>query len=296
MEKVNDIIVKKDAIIGSITNYNVIQLKPYVNSLLRSGFNGDKYMICYDVSYDVVNYLKENGFIVHTFESNEEKKNYFYNKPPNYVIVVERFLHMYSFLSQLPENITSTYRYLISTDVGDVVFQSNPSEWLSNNINDFKIIAASESVIYKNEIYWGANNLLNSFGQEIYDKIKDNLIFNAGSLCGEFNILKNMFLEIYNMCQEYKTPNPDQAAYNVLLSLESYKSITKFSISKEGWAAQLGTTMVERFNELLFDKNEKPIFNKEIGLLCTSENIPYVIVHQYNRVPELIEFYTKKYE
>ena len=121
-----------DVIIGAITHYNIPQLQPYVKSLNQSGFKGDRYMVCYDVSFDVVKYLEENGFKVIVFERNDAEQRFFFKRSTTFNICVERFYHMWLFLSQLSPQVQKTYRYLISLDVGDVVFQSDPSAYLDH--------------------------------------------------------------------------------------------------------------------------------------------------------------------
>lgn len=289
----------KDILIGTITNYNKDNLKPWVESIKQSGFTGDKYMVCYNITYDTVQYLQDHDFKICVFENIPQRQMYGYNFPPNFHVCVHRFLHMWSFLNNLPEEIKQSYRYIISTDVGDVIFQSNPSTWLEQHLEGthYEINAATESLKYKDEVLWGADNMKTSFGNEVYEHIKDNLIYNAGTISGKFQTILDMFIVIYNMCQGFKTANPDQAAYNLLLSLEPYKSKTKFNMSEDGWAAQLGTTMNP--SALNYFKNNivenLPIVDEKNQLICTSNGTPFVIVHQYNRLPELIQMMRKKY-
>jgi hypothetical protein len=275
----------RDLIIGSITNYNVNQIRPWVESLKASGFSGDRYMVCYNIDYETVKYLKEHGFILKLFQDVPGLKKYTYTPSNNFHICVNRFFDMWNLLTNLPPELKNDYRFIISTDVGDVIFQSNPSIWLENNLKGvYKINAATESVYYKDEIYWGANNMKQSFGNEVYETVKENLIYNAGTISGRFQTIVDLFLVIWNMCQGFGTKNPDQAAYNLLLSLEPYKSITKFNMSEDGWAAQLGTSMVNKFEKLLVEKS--PIYENE-QIVTNKKKKPFVIVHQYNRLPHL---------
>lgn len=287
----------RDVIIGSITNYTITQIRPWVESLKQSGFTGNKYMVCYNIDYETVDYLKDNGFILKLFINVPHEKRYTYNFPRNFHICVHRFIDMWDFLNQQPQEIKNEFRFLISTDVGDVIFQSNPSIWLENNLKDkFKINAATESIRYKDEILWGAENIRQSFGNNVYEKIKDNLIYNAGTISGRYQNVIDMFLVIYNMCQGFLTRNPDQAAYNLLLSLEPYKSVTKFNMSEDGWACQLGTTMHLNALQYFEQKLVEPRPVVENGIVCTNKKRkPFVIVHQYNRVPDLVEMINKKY-
>lgn len=274
----------RDAIIGSITNYTIDQIKPWVESLNRSGFDGDRFMVCYNIDYKSIDYLKTNNFKLKLFLDLPQQKMYTHIPQPNFHICVQRFFDMWEMLRNLKD-----YRYLISTDVGDVIFQSNPSIWLENNLGDYQINAASESVYYRDETLWGANNMLQSFGTSIFETVKDNLIYNAGTISGRFQTVVDTFLAIYNMCQGFRTRNPDQAAYNLLLSLEPYRSITRFTESETGWACQLGTTMNPSALKHLKIVEPKPVIIDET--VCTSQGQPFVIVHQYNRIPELVELF-----
>lgn len=281
------------AIIGAITNYDIPHVLLYVRSLLKSGFSGDKYMVCYDVGYNVVDFLKKAGFTVFTFNDIPHERRYaFPSKGPNFHINVERFYHMWYFMSHHERRP----KYLISTDVGDVVFQSNPAEWLEAKIGDAKLVAACESIKYKNEVLWGARNMKESFGKEIFEHMSDKLIYNAGTISGEFDSVLGLFLTIHTMCQGYGTPNPDQAAYNLLLSLEPYKSITRFTMSESGWAAQMGTTCdpekLRFFGDGVVEPN--PIICEDT-IIRTSTGVPFVIVHQYNRLRWLIQKLYQKY-
>ena len=114
----------KDIVIGFITGYSFDKITPWVNSLDRSGFEGTKAMICYDISYDVADELTKRGYTIFAFKKNEEKRRFEYKK--DFSIMVERFLHLWYLLKQFK----GQYRYIITTDVKDVVFQSNPSTWL----------------------------------------------------------------------------------------------------------------------------------------------------------------------
>lgn len=272
---------KKDVAIGCITNYTFDKIKPWVNSLDRSGFDGHKIMFCYNIRHDVVQELTKRNYEVIGFENDEENKTLKYSDP-NLSIVLDRFFHIWSTL----KSRKGQYRYMIATDVKDVVFQSNPSVWLEKNLCDKKINVACESIHYKDEP-WGDHNLYKSFGPMIHDNNRNNLVFNAGTLSGDFDTMIDFFLNVYLSCGGSPRHvegggGPDQAALNVLLSLQPYKDITRFTMSEEGWAAQLGTTGPQvNFNVV----EPRPLI-KPTGVVITSTGEPFVMVHQYDRVPE----------
>ena len=287
-------ILLNDIVVGTITGYDFDKIKPWVNSLDQSGFTGTKAMICYNVDYATVDELVKRNYSILAFGRDEDKRTLTYPKE-NFSIVVERFLHLWYLLKRFK----GQYRYIITTDVKDVVFQTNPSEWLEKNIGDKEINVACESIKYKDE-NWGTNNLMRSFGKFIHEEVNENLIYNAGTISGKFDTMVDFFLNIYMLCNGTQHfieggGGPDQAALNVLLNMKSYKDITNFAKSEDGWAAQLGTTgpqIKDQYGDKVIEPS--PILKDDI--VCTSTGKPFALVHQYDRVPEWREIIEKKYE
>lgn len=276
-----------DLVIGAITNYSFSHIKNWVNSLDRCGFTGTKAMLCYNIKFDVAQELAQRGYAILAFNQDPETKDLTY--PGEFNIVRERFLHMWYFLNRLENK--SDYRYLIATDVKDVIFQRNPSEWLENNVLDpyKKINVACESIRYKDEP-WGRNNLYESFGPLVYDQLKDHYIYNCGTLSGRFSYMLDLFLHIYHTSLGAPMHVPggggaDQAALNVLINSYPYKDVTRFTVANEAWAAQLGTTAdPNKINEFRPHLREGEPILKD-GLVCTEHGTPFYLVHQYDRVP-----------
>lgn len=288
--------MKKDVVIGCITNYDYDKIKFWVNSLDRSGFNGLKVMLCYNIDYDVAEELSQRGYTVFAFGRDEENRKLVYNKS-NFNICLERFAHIPIFLNKLTNK--EEYRHIIATDVRDVVFQSNPSKFLEENLTDRDILLSCESLRYKDEP-WGKQNMYLSFGPLIAETMQERPIYNAGVIAGRFQPMLDLFTNIFLTCggAPANVPGgggPDQAALNVLSSLHAYKNTMQYSMSDSGWAAQLGTTVdpskIEEFKPFLLDKS--PILVGDT--VCTSDGRPHVIVHQYDRVPEWRKIIEAKY-
>lgn len=286
----------RDIVVGCITNYNYDKIKTWVNSLDQSGFDGLKVMLCYDIDYDVAEELSKRGYTIFAFGRDDENRKLVYNKE-NFNICLERFAHIPFFLNRLQNK--EQYRYIITTDVKDVIFQSNPSTWVDNNIGDKEIIASCESIRYMDEP-WGKQNLHLSFGPLIAERMQENPIYNAGVMAGKFQTMLDLMQNIFLSCggAPANVPGgggPDQAGLNVLLNLKPYKEITRFTMSEEGWAAQCGTTVdprkIDSFREFLLEQS--PIMKD--GLVCTSTGTPHTIVHQYDRVPEWSRIIEAKY-
>jgi hypothetical protein len=276
----------KDLIVGCATNYDWSKLKYWVNSINASGFEGDKVLILMNCDKDTVKKISDSGFSIIAFNQ-DANGNLTYESPM--MVHVERFYHIYSVLKD------NLYRYVITTDVKDVVFQQNPSIWLENNFTDSDdLIFSSESMKYKDEP-WGNQNLMETFGPQIYEDFKNNTIFNVGVLAGRGYAMRDLMMNIFASCLHRPIKICDQSTFNFLISRHPYLKSSIYSKSEDGWACQLGTTAdpskIEQFRPFLLEPSPKLDGDKVV----TSEGIEYTIVHQYDRVPEWKKIIEEKY-
>jgi hypothetical protein len=266
---------KVDLIIGCTTNYDWPKLKYWVNSINKSGFKGDKMLVMMNADAQTVQEVKNAGFGIIGF-GNDDKGNLVYSS--KMMVHVERFIHIYNYIN--PER----HRYVITTDVKDVVFQKNPFEFLENNLGDKNLVFASESIRYKDEP-WGNENLMQTFGRFVYDRFKDNEIYNVGVLGGKAEAMKDLCLNIFVSCLNKPISICDQSTFNFLISQQPYKDTSLYMKSEDGWACQLGTTAdpqkIDAFKPFLLE--ESPKMSK--GIVQTSTGKEYYIVHQYDRIP-----------
>ena len=277
----------KDAVIGFITGYNFNKLKPWVYSLLDSKFSGDKFVFIYEpIGNDVVPKLHELGFKTIILQKNEP-----------FSIMVHRFYHLWWFLNTIEEK----YRYVITTDVADVIFQSNPSTYLSILRDSYNSILLSEEGLKYRDEPWGDQNLKLSFGANIHNSIKDQVICNAGVVAGKHESLESLALNIFLACQgsPLHVPGgggPDQAALNVITNMFPWNEVVLKSDHKQGWACQCGTVAdpnkINDFRPLIVDC--EPFWDGEYAY--TPDGRKYVIVHQYNRVPEWKKIIEERYD
>ena len=277
----------RDLIVGCATNYDWSKLKYWVNSINRSGFEGDKVLILMNCDKDTVKKISDSGFSIIAFNQ-DANGNLSYNS--NMMVHVERFFHIYQLLKD------NLYRYVITTDVKDVVFQQNPSVWLENNFTDNDdLVFSSESMKYKDEP-WGNQNLLETFGPQIYEDFKNNTIFNVGVLAGRGYAMRDLMMNIFASCLHRPIKICDQSTFNILISQHPYLKTSKYTKSEDGWACQLGTTAdpskIEQFRPFLLEPSPKMEGDK----VLTSEGKEYIIVHQYDRVPEWKKVIEAKYD
>jgi hypothetical protein len=190
------------------------------------------------------------------------------------------------------------YNLVITTDVKDVYFQTDPFKWLDYHnigVKDMhQIVAGSEGMLYKDEP-WGNDNLMQCYGEHIHNIFKNNEIYNVGTLGGSAEYIKDLVFNIFINATNRPIPIVDQAVYNVLIQTQPYKDITLFAPQSAGWAVQAGTTVdpskIDMFRPFLTES--EPLF--EDGVVKTSKGKPFCIVHQYDRVPEWKKFVMNKY-
>ena len=262
----------KNLIIGGFTNYGIDQLKPWVISAKEVAGDNDVVLVYGNATDETLDWLVEQNVVIVPMLQAQ-----------NIPIHVLRFLSIYEYL----DKHWQYYDYVVTTDVKDVYFQADPFKFLV----DRKLVIASEGLKYKDEP-WGNENLFQAYGPYVYEKFKDNEIFNVGTFGGKSEYVKDMVFHIFTNGINRPIPICDQAVFNVLLNTQPFKDIATKTIQ---WAAELGTIMdpskIEQFKpNLLCDE---PIW--EDDKLKYSDGLVFPIVHQYDRVPVLKKFVQEKY-
>ena len=285
----------EDIIISAVSEYGWDKLKYWVNSIHRSGYTGHIGVIGFNIKDDTIKKLNENGVQVWIASNkrNVTDDGYHFEDNLTYQVPTLRHYYYWKVLKELKD-----IRYVISTDISDVVFQSNPSEWLEENFNDtdYSLMYQSEGLRYMDED-WGNENFQQCFGPEIYEQVKTRSIYNAGSMMGTYESFVDFSLNVALTCGNAQhNPTPDQAAVNLVLSLIPYKNITQFNNHDVNWACEAGTTVdpnkIDKFRPKLLCP--EPKWDGEY--VYNSKDEKYCMVHQYNRVPEWKEIIEKKYE
>lgn len=261
----------KDLIIGGCFNYNYDQIKFWINSINRSGFVGDKVLIVFDCDDTLASQIEQNNFKVVRLPFD-----------PSMAPHVQRFIAIYDYIENNPA------RYVITTDVRDVIFQYDPMKWVQQNLIDSgkDLVAGSECLRYKDEP-WGNQNLMDTYGQFIHDRFKDNVIYNVGVLAGRSNHIRDLCLNIVLNSINRPVKICDQAVFNLLIQNEIYKQSMVYANLADRWVANLGT---------LADPNKMAYFSPnllELPPYFTGEKVvinnPYgpevCVVHQYDRTP-----------
>jgi hypothetical protein len=277
---------KRNLIIGAFTKYNYNQLRPWVESIDEVGIDCDKVMVVFDTNRETVEELNKRDWKCMIIQQKSQLP-----------IHVERFIRIYEYL----ETVWNKYEYVVTTDVRDIYFQSDPFVWLKNNLKDNqRIVSGSESILYENEP-WGNENLLQTYGSWIHEKFKKKEIYNVGTLGGDSEYIKDLCLNIAINAVNRPIPIVDQAVFNMLIHTQPYSDVFLPAKHRDGWACQAGTVIdpfkIDNFRQYLLEpspefKNGKVVTSRK-GLVPVGT--PYCIVHQYDRVPDWKKMIDLKY-
>jgi hypothetical protein len=284
--------MKKDLLMGAADLYDWSKIKVWANSIRESGFDGDVVLLAYRIGNDVVEQCAKLNIDVYQMEHDAFGGPIKHNdKGRDTQSHQLRFFHAWQFLAT--DDNWKNYRNVLMTDVRDVYFQKNPFEfldgWSQNSVVQAltEIVASSEGIKYKDEP-WGNDNMLQGFGPLVQSQAEEWTIYNVGVVAGSSQDIMGLCLTIYSMTTGRYIPS-DQSAYNILVN----QSPIKFNRFGHGnyWACQCGTTLdPTKSHYVLVEQKPKVVGDKVLNYFDQE----FLIVHQYDRVPEL-QFIEKKY-
>lgn len=205
-------------VVGAVGRYDWKRIFPWWKSLKMTGFQGEIHMLVYEVDSITLRKMQEAGIIVHLCKLQAKQ------------IVVGRFHD----LAELCKTFAPD-DWVVFPDVGDIVFQMNPADFLAKVDADVSIVVASEGIRFKGN-QWALHNLLESF-PEHYANMHWRKLYNAGSVAakaGWFHILAS---ETYELCMtKPDAKSHDQAAMNIVLREDhKYNFETLWLDANEGW-------------------------------------------------------------
>lgn len=281
-------------IVGCIKDYDWYKIEPWVNSLKQSGYKG--HVCILDGSARPNDALED--------KLTEEGVMYYrmtIDKPFNFM--VSRFAMLYALLL---DHKFDDINYIITTDVRDVIFQSDPSELMSDSFYS-PILVASEGIAYKDEP-WSRRNIQEVLGPPIYERLKHSGIICAGVIGGGRECFEQLCFTIYTMCmglQQYPKGGggPDQSVLNYILNTRPWRNgqvqttshilhagttpdaVMSFSgdIGLEYQNAEDRIAYMKKFDSLYMGYRTELRDGKVWNLTA---NKPFTILHQYDRVNE----------
>lgn len=283
--------MKQDVIIGAVDLYQWNDIKNWVTSIDRSGFQGRKMLLVYRVSDE----LKVNALSmgVEVYEVSTDQFGHPIDHEKNghrSEVHALRFYHIWQLLTELG---IDNFNRVIATDVKDVIFQTNPSTWLDNNLGDYEMIAPSEGIMYNME-EWNENNMKNSFGPFAWELMThDMIVCNVGTIAGKASFFAQFAFLLWSLTKGHSLPS-DQSGFN-LIAQTLFKDKIKIVRSEEGWCATCAVALEPKYNWLQSHLLDPIPVVTEDGLVTTTNGTPFALVHQYDRVSSLNNLINNKY-
>jgi hypothetical protein len=280
--------MKKDLIVTTISkNYNWVDIKNWIISLKNTSYKGDVLVLAYNFpdKHEYIDKLNQLGVQVLTPKNTyraEYDNDFIWHSGQvtpsnaNKLIHNVRLFHLWQYFTETQTDLD--YNRVIFTDGRDVVFQTNPSDWLDEfMIKD--ILVPSEGILYKDES-WNTNNALLNYGPYIYEYIlKESEACNVGTFACSASICKDLCLTLYLMSNNIG--HADQPSFNILTKT-LLKDKCQWVNYNDLWALQIGTIVNDLDQHVKFE-------NGIISSIKT--NKPYCLVHQYDRVPEYKNYF-----
>lgn len=273
----------KNLIIGGIANCDWTYAHRWVESILKfKDDNIDIALVYGNPDGKSVEYLSKKGVLLHCYEQDKRIAPH-----------VQRFIYIWDFLKKND----GKYDKVLTTDVRDVVFQSNPfmHDRVANGHAANYLTFSSEEMLYNDEP-WGRQNLLETFGSTLANDWMHWEIYNVGVIAGSAPTIQDLMLQIFLTCQGRPIPICDQAIFNYLIYQRTFAGGIKLR-HVDNWCVQAGTvadpTKIEQFRPKLLDDLEFEIRDDQIWR--KGADVPYAIVHQYDRVPEWKKLFEEKY-
>lgn len=291
----------KDLIVGAADKYSWNQIRNWIVSIEKSGFEGDVVLLAYRIDDMTLRQcLQHPKMTVIQCTTDSWAKPIDHNaKGRDTQSHQMRFFHLWQFLKErctqggfYPVSESGFYRYVIVTDVRDVVFQSNPSQWFNQFAVQPDMFAPSEGIEYQDEP-WGKENMLSGFGPYAYEDMKTRRICNVGTIAIHGDIAGHVAMNLYLLGENRYIPN-DQSGFNWFIYHQMNISPETVAVVTEefAWACQVGT-MDDPAKPFLWEKLKEARPTLKADGVYNSLGEKFVIVHQYDRNPAYNAYFNK---
>ena len=252
----------KNLIIGlSVGVYSAVQhVESFILSL-RKYYDGQVCMIIDEKSEPMVDFLKKHNVDISLVKSKLTPESVMFNR---WVLPRKVLIEKYKDV----ENV-------ILPDTRDLIFQDNPFDFLSGKPLDLSV----ETKLVKECLAYNKPWVLNLYGEEVYDQIKNNWILCAGVTGGK----RKAIIELCDvMVEEYikfGTSFVDQCTLNVFYS---QRKLPEAELHFTG--EKLVATIGHSFGNTKLDSE---------GYLIGNNGIRPAMVHQYDRHKDVQHFFVE---
>jgi hypothetical protein len=276
----------KNLIIGVVDNLPWERVQPWAISLKRSGYKGDVVILGYRMDEEKMRRgCAKFGFelVAATVDDRGQAIDHARGGLETQAFRWRNY-HVWKYLEEKKQD----YRFVALLDTSDLVFQRNPDDFFEK-LRDAApaVYLPGEGVTIEQE-EWTSRLIKEHFGDAILESMKNLEACNGGTMFGTAKEFADFMLGMFKMVRDVDVIGIDQPAMNVLAASTPYAQRLPMSA---GWACQCGT-MFEPRNAHYRLLCPRPEMRKTTAY---NGNEPFVLLHQYPRIPELRDRVAWKY-
>ena len=259
---------KKNVILSIIKGYSWSLIKPFFISLISANIkNYDLILFVDKLSDDTLNKIKLCGAIIHEI-------------PENYLDYKELVKYKWKLYADYLKENKEKYNLVFTPDIRDVIFQKDIFKYFENK-KPF-IGFTLEDINLRNPVnkHWVKQFCKDN---DEYNEIADKQVISGGTIISSVdNFIE--FADILWQTLEQFSNFFDQGAINYLIY---YKKILNKSVIFMDNNGPIMTICVTKSNKITLDSDN--------NVLNSKGQVAY-IVHQYDRKPDIVRKFNKKYK
>ena len=278
----------RDAVIGVVKGYNWSDLRNYAVSLSRCGFEGEKLLFVDGISEEATKNLTRLGFTLVSYENPDSirgKKCGSQEDPMAWGFFGRwRFRPVIDYL----EPRISEYRNIVWCDVRDVMFQTDPSVWLEENMAPAKLIGAAEGYLIKDQPHnalWAKCTAPHDYEEWF----KNEEVVCSGTFAGEAQTMLKVFEHMFWLHESIDDPRAfDQGLWNFTARSSPFREVFRIPKLSEGFCAT-GWPSKQNAPGMGYQTDKSPVYRTDFVVYAPDTGVPFSIVHQYDREPRWVE-------
>lgn len=261
--------MKTDLILAVMKNVNVWDVDCYAKSLAQVGYDGRKVFFVENIAPDAAELLSSQGFELIPFTT------------PAAAMSVHFQTSRYIVAAEYLEQHAREFSRVLWSDVWDVVFQSDPFAWWDQNAGHSRILAAKEGWLIRDQ---EINDVWISrlVGPSEHEYLRGQEVYCAGTVMGDADAMLALMTWISSWVRSADSMQGlDQGMFNVLMRREPFRQWVRAPEPSEGFVCTCGPFLAPSDSSKW--TVSPPVFDRDTGLVYTSEGKLFSVVHQYNR-------------
>ena len=263
--------MRKNLLIGAVTNYIWDDIAPFLNSYVQAGFeNCECVMFTGNMSESTLVKMRTCGVDV---------------RPIPEELLSGRIINIrWKIYADFLKDNRDKYRMVLTADVRDVIFQRDLFK-LCDASKPFLGIALEDNLMAEDptDTEW----IINAYGNEIYQELKYDKVICVGTVWGtadEFMKYSQIMAEILNSEWCTRKNVIEQAVGNYIIYHDKmFADVIRPSTNKDGFVMTIGVTKAE------------DIHIDSAGNVLNGKGEIAAVVHQYDRKPAVIDIVVRKY-